>query len=57
MHVPFNDLAAVRVVMSSQICAVIVKAVQGKGDIIPVDTAFSYQVKSPYSEAYCERYL
>ncbi|MGL5991317.1 MAG: aspartate aminotransferase family protein [Plesiomonas sp.] len=40
VHVPFNDLAAVRAVMSSQTCAVIVEPVQGEGGIIPAEPEF-----------------
>jgi succinylornithine aminotransferase len=39
-HVPFNDLAAVRALISDKTCAVIVEPVQGEGGIIPAQPEF-----------------
>ena len=39
-HVPFNDLAAVKSVISECTCAIVVEPVQGEGGVIPADPAF-----------------
>lgn len=39
-HVPFNDLTAVRELISDKTCAVIVEPVQGEGGIIPAQPEF-----------------
>ena len=40
MHVPFNDLAAVKAVMDDHTCAVVMEPIQGEGGITPVDAGF-----------------
>ena len=37
VHVPFNDLAAVKAVMDDHTCAVVMEPIQGEGGITPVD--------------------
>ncbi|PID42660.1 MAG: hypothetical protein CSB48_09655 [Proteobacteria bacterium] len=44
-HVPFNDLEAVREVISSRTCAVIMEPVLGEGGVIPADRAFVQGVR------------
>ncbi|MGL5364101.1 MAG: aminotransferase class III-fold pyridoxal phosphate-dependent enzyme, partial [Plesiomonas shigelloides] len=40
IHVPYNDLAAVRAVIGDHTCAVIVEPVHGEGGVIPATEAF-----------------
>ncbi|MGL4269458.1 MAG: aspartate aminotransferase family protein [Plesiomonas sp.] len=40
VHVPYNDLAAVRAVIGEHTCAVIVEPVQGEGGVLPATPAF-----------------
>ena len=40
VHVPFNDLAAVKAVMDDHTCAVVMEPIQGEGGITPVDADF-----------------
>ncbi|AKD37778.1 bifunctional N-succinyldiaminopimelate- aminotransferase/acetylornithine transaminase protein [Pasteurella multocida subsp. multocida OH4807] len=40
VHVPFNDLEAVKAVIDDHTCAVIVEPIQGESGVIPADTAF-----------------
>ncbi|HIH5598100.1 TPA: bifunctional acetylornithine/succinyldiaminopimelate transaminase [Serratia marcescens] len=40
VHVPFNDLAAVKAVMDNHTCAVVMEPIQGEGGITPVDADF-----------------
>ncbi|SQI35063.1 Acetylornithine/succinyldiaminopimelate aminotransferase [Leminorella richardii] len=40
IHVPFNDLDAVKAVMDDHTCAVVLEPVQGEGGITPVDADF-----------------
>ncbi|KAB7675917.1 aspartate aminotransferase family protein [Plesiomonas shigelloides] len=40
IHVPYNDLAAVRAVIGDHTCAVIVEPVQGEGGVIPATESF-----------------
>ncbi|EPH7221142.1 bifunctional acetylornithine/succinyldiaminopimelate transaminase [Serratia marcescens] len=40
VHVPFNDLAAVKAVMDDHTCAVVMEPIQGEGGIMPVDADF-----------------
>ncbi len=39
-HVPFNDLEAVKAVISEATCAVVVEPIQGEGGIMPADPGF-----------------
>jgi len=45
IHVPFNDLAAVKAVMDDQTCAVILEPIQGEGGITAVDASFLQGVR------------
>lgn len=45
VHVPFNDLAAVKAVMDDHTCAVVMEPIQGEGGITPVDAAFLQGVR------------
>ncbi|HEY0207883.1 bifunctional acetylornithine/succinyldiaminopimelate transaminase [Acerihabitans sp.] len=40
VHVPFNDLAAVKAVMDDHTCAVVVEPIQGEGGIMPATPEF-----------------
>ncbi|MGK8184770.1 bifunctional acetylornithine/succinyldiaminopimelate transaminase [Serratia marcescens] len=40
VHVPFNDLAAVKAVMDDHTCAVVMEPIQGEGGITPVEAGF-----------------
>jgi acetylornithine/N-succinyldiaminopimelate aminotransferase len=40
VHVPFNDLAAVKAVMDDHTCAVVMEPIQGEGGITAADAAF-----------------
>ncbi|NDL64497.1 bifunctional acetylornithine/succinyldiaminopimelate transaminase [Acerihabitans arboris] len=40
VHVPFNDLAAVKAVMDDHTCAVVVEPIQGEGGITPATPEF-----------------
>lgn len=40
VHVPFNDLAAVKAVMDDHTCAVVMEPIQGEGGITSADPAF-----------------
>nr|WP_113867512.1 aspartate aminotransferase family protein [Brenneria salicis]NMN90304.1 acetylornithine/N-succinyldiaminopimelate aminotransferase [Brenneria salicis ATCC 15712 = DSM 30166]RBP61228.1 acetylornithine aminotransferase /succinyldiaminopimelate aminotransferase [Brenneria salicis ATCC 15712 = DSM 30166]RLM30248.1 bifunctional succinylornithine transaminase/acetylornithine transaminase [Brenneria salicis ATCC 15712 = DSM 30166] len=45
VHVPFNDLAAVKAVMDGHTCAVVLEPVQGEGGITPATPAFLQGVR------------
>lgn len=45
VHVPFNDLAAVKAVMDDHTCAVVLEPVQGEGGITPATPAFLQGVR------------
>ncbi|MFC3393981.1 bifunctional acetylornithine/succinyldiaminopimelate transaminase [Brenneria rubrifaciens] len=45
VHVPFNDLDAVRAVMDDHTCAVVLEPVQGEGGIMPATPAFLQGVR------------
>ncbi|MDH4429571.1 aspartate aminotransferase family protein [Pseudomonas shirazica] len=45
VHVPFNDLAAVKAVMDDHTCAVVMEPIQGEGGITPVDAQFLQGVR------------
>ncbi|WP_130832274.1 bifunctional acetylornithine/succinyldiaminopimelate transaminase [[Erwinia] mediterraneensis] len=40
IHVPFNDLAAVKAVMDDHTCAVVVEPIQGEGGVMPATQEF-----------------
>ena len=40
VHVPFNDLQAVKAVMDDHTCAVVVEPIQGEGGVLPLDKEF-----------------
>ncbi|MFT6914620.1 MAG: succinylornithine transaminase family protein [Motiliproteus sp.] len=44
-QVPFNDLEALKTVMSENTCAVVMEPIQGEGGIIPADPAFARGVR------------
>ena len=39
-HLPYNDIEAIRVAMSDDVCAVIVEPIQGEGGVLPATTDF-----------------
>ncbi|PWC11660.1 bifunctional succinylornithine transaminase/acetylornithine transaminase [Brenneria roseae subsp. americana] len=45
VHVPFNDLAAVKAVMDDHTCAVVLEPVQGEGGIMPATPEFLQGVR------------
>lgn len=45
LHVPFNDLDAVREVMSDDICGVMVEPIQGEGGVVPATDDFLYGLR------------
>jgi len=45
VHVPFNDLAAVKAVMDDHTCAVVMEPIQGEGGITPVNAEFLQGVR------------
>lgn len=44
-QVPFNDLEALKAVMSDNTCAVVMEPIQGEGGIIPADPVFARGVR------------
>ncbi len=40
VHVPFNDLAAVKAVIDDHTCAIVVEPIQGEGGVMPATTEF-----------------
>ncbi|MEM6161147.1 aspartate aminotransferase family protein [Erwinia sp. P6884] len=40
VHVPFNDLAAVKAVIDDHTCAIVVEPIQGEGGVMPATQAF-----------------
>ncbi|WP_210398028.1 aspartate aminotransferase family protein [Motiliproteus sediminis] len=44
-HVPFNDIDALKAVISDKTCAVVMEPIQGEGGIIPADPEFARQVR------------
>lgn len=51
VHVPFNDLAAVKAVMDDHTCAVVMEPIQGEGGITAADAAFLKGVRE-----LCDKY-
>ena len=49
-HVPFNDLEALKDVVSEKTCAVLMEPIQGEGGIYPADEAYIQEVR-----ALCDR--
>ncbi|CAQ82398.1 MULTISPECIES: bifunctional acetylornithine/succinyldiaminopimelate transaminase [Photorhabdus] len=45
IHVPFNDLAAVKAVIDDHTCAVVLEPVQGEGGVTPATSAFIHGVR------------
>ncbi|NHB93990.1 bifunctional acetylornithine/succinyldiaminopimelate transaminase [Photorhabdus cinerea] len=45
IHVPFNDLEAVKAVMDDHTCAVVLEPVQGEGGVTPATSAFIHGVR------------
>lgn len=45
VHVPFNDLAAVKAVMDDHTCAVVLEPIQGEGGVTSADVAFLQGVR------------
>ncbi len=44
-HVPFNDLEALKAVISDKTCAVVMEPIQGEGGVIPADPEFAKSVR------------
>ncbi len=45
IHVPFNDLEALKSAVNEKTCAVLLEPIQGEGGIIPADKAYLKQVR------------
>lgn len=45
IHVEYNDLSALKEVMSDKTCAVILEPMQGEGGVLPADKAFAQGVR------------
>ena len=45
-HVPFNDIEALRALISDRTCAVVMEPLQGEGGVIPADPAFAREVRA-----------
>ncbi|MDC9614712.1 aspartate aminotransferase family protein [Xenorhabdus khoisanae] len=45
VHVPFNDLDAVRAVIDDDTCAVVLEPIQGEGGVMPATAEFLYGVR------------
>lgn len=45
IHIPFNDINAVKAVIDDETCAVILEPVQGEGGLTPADLAFLTEVR------------
>lgn len=44
-HVPYNDIAALKALISDKTCAVIMEPIQGEGGILPADREFAKAVR------------
>ena len=44
-HVPYNDLAALKALISDKTCAVVMEPLQGEGGVLPADPAFAKAVR------------
>jgi len=45
VHVPFNDIAALKAVLDDTVCAVMMEPVQGEGGVIPADPEYIKAVR------------
>ncbi|KEK26066.1 acetylornithine transaminase [Bacillus gaemokensis] len=45
LHIPFNDLEALREVMSEDVAAVMVEIIQGEGGVLPADLSFLQEIE------------
>ena len=45
VHVPFNDIEALKNALDDTVCAIMVEPVQGEGGVIPADPAYLSQVR------------
>jgi acetylornithine aminotransferase len=46
VHVPYNDIAALKAAVNDRTCAIIIEFVQGEGGVRPADLAFAAEVKA-----------
>lgn len=46
VHVPFNDMDALKAALDETVCAVMMEPVQGEGGVIPADPSYLSQVRS-----------
>ncbi|MBO1627913.1 acetylornithine transaminase [Bacillus arachidis] len=51
LHVPFNDIEALRETMNEEVAAVMVEVVQGEGGVLPADISFLQEI-----EQLCRQY-
>ncbi|MEY8347674.1 acetylornithine transaminase [Bacillus cereus] len=51
LHIPFNDIEALREEMNEEVAAVMVEVVQGEGGVLPADISFLQEI-----EQLCRRY-
>ena len=51
LHIPFNDIEALREAMNEEVAAVMVEVVQGEGGVLPADISFLQEI-----EQLCRRY-
>ena len=50
IHVPFNDIDALKKVLDDTVCAVMMEPIQGEGGIIPADPEYLAQVRALCNE-------
>lgn len=51
LHIPFNDIEALREAMNEEVAAVMVEVVQGEGGVLPADISFLQEI-----EQLCRQY-
>lgn len=51
LHIPFNDIEALREAMSEEVAAVMVEIIQGEGGVLPADLSFLQEI-----EQLCKEY-
>lgn len=51
LHIPFNDIEALRETMNEEVAAVMVEVVQGEGGVLPADISFLQEI-----EQLCRQY-